>query len=87
MSHMSFTEHRDLQSLRTFGPPTDNHALSQDGGFEQPRIAAFAQEAVVILGRQFNQYLQAETSTPKGVDGQQEKLQFSQYYERGKTND
>lgn len=58
MSLMQFTEHRDFPLLRTFDLLTNRHTLSQNGGFEQPGVAAFGQETIVMLGRHFDQYLQ-----------------------------
>jgi len=55
---MRFTEHRDFPVLRTVNLLTDGNTFSQNGGFEQPSVAALAQETIVMLGRHFDQYLQ-----------------------------
>jgi hypothetical protein len=49
MGLMLFTEYGDPPALRTFDLPADNHAISQDGVFEQPGVEALAQEAVVMF--------------------------------------
>jgi hypothetical protein len=57
MSLMLFTEYRDPPPLRTIDLPADNHAIFQDGVFEQPGVEALAQEAVVMFRGHFDQYL------------------------------
>ena len=57
MSLMLFTKYRDPPPLRALDLPTDDHAIFQDGVFEQPGVEALGQETVVMLGRHFDQYL------------------------------